>query len=137
MIIKAKYNKQENIPSDIRQYAFEGDEKGVLPLTTGKDYVVADVWRALGHEFYLIVSDAGQATYAPWWYPKELFEIVDASMPDDWQRGGDSSDNVYTFPELAESYADGGKFQSQLEDGGEPALGIFKSYYDLYTQSNK
>lgn len=136
MIVQAIHNQQEDIPSDIRHYSFEGAEDN-LPLTIGGDYVVAGLRYTLGHEFYLIVSNDGRPTCSPWWYPKEIFKVVDSKIPSGWQWGGDDVDKVHTFPELAEGYTKGNMFQSQLEDGEESALSVFKSYYDLYSQHDE
>lgn len=134
MIVQAKKNKQDDVPLVIRKYAFESDEAGNLPLTLGKRYVVAGVRNTPVHKFFLIVSDAGYTQHSPWWYPSELFDVIDDSVPSDWQKGGDLDDLFFTFPELSEDRTVGGLLQSDLEDGEPYAIKIFRHYYDKYSK---
>lgn len=89
MLVACKRNTILGLPEELRNFAFGQDEQGLLPLTIGKKYVVSACQRVKGDTFFLIIPDNGELRTHPWWYPMELFEVTDASVPEDWLLEGD------------------------------------------------
>jgi hypothetical protein len=79
------------------------DERLHTGITSGEEYYVI----AINHEEYRVVDDGGE----PILYPKELFEVIDSSLPSGWQ---------------FEEYSDGGY---QLEPTKTAAPGFYEDFF--------
>jgi hypothetical protein len=135
MIVKNIHNSQSDIPENFRQYAFGQDDSGKLPLTNDKKYVVASVKTVKGQEFYLILADDGELKGSPWWYPSNLFAVLDDTEPEDWTE--DNSNAEYRIKGFKEIVDDpDGAFYGRLEDGDAEAVKVFLQHYEAYARSS-
>lgn len=135
MVVENLHNSQEDIPERFRQYAFGQDDSGKLPLTINKKYVVAATKVVNNQEFYLILGDDGELKGNPWWYPTNLFIVVDNDEPDDWTE--DNSNPDYRIKGFAEIVDDpDGYFYNQLEDGKNEATQVFLKHYEAYARTH-
>ena len=135
MIVKAKYNHIKDLPLELQHFAYHQEAgSDLLPLTIGKQYVVAGIRKIENTMSYLIVADYGELRATPWWYPEHLFVVVDSNKPSGWVESGDPNGDsyIFTFPELA--LDETGDFENNLEDGEPEELGIFRKYYRRYRE---
>jgi hypothetical protein len=76
---------------------------------------------------FLVVSEY---SFTPHWYPSELFEVIDSSLPYDWHCNTFTSDMaigwIVGFKELADDYI----YLFDLMRGTPKAISIFNSVKD-------
>jgi hypothetical protein len=92
------------------------NSRGYAELTPGNTY------RVIGIEAddYRLVNDEGM----PYLYPKEIFRIVDAQEPEDWQTVYGDEGERYSYPkELSEP-----GFFEDVFDGNGKAVAILRYY---------
>jgi hypothetical protein len=84
----------------------QAQANGLVPrrLSAGRDYLVIGI----SDEYFRVVNDGGE----PILYPKELFEVINDTIPSDWVRE-DFEDGEYhieppevAFPGFYEDYFD-------------------------------
>lgn len=134
MLITPRTNNVDDIPQPIRHYAWEKNREGNLPLTPGKKYVVSGLRFTHNYSFYLIIADENERSGRPWWYPTVLFDVLDATEPDDWVEYEEGDESVRSFAELALDKS--GIFQNNLEDGEPQEKGIFLKHYEKYARAH-
>lgn len=69
MLVETIHNNENNIPKELRHYAWGQSDDGKLPLSIGKKYVVSGIQTNNNHKFYLIIPDDEELNGSPWWYP--------------------------------------------------------------------
>lgn len=95
------------------------DEETSHPhLTPNKTYSVIGI----DFECYRVVND----DFEPILYPKELFEIIDPSYPNNWVRAEFDDGEYYIEPP---EFSEVGFFEDYFE-GCTEAIGIYKSYLE-------
>ena len=133
MIITPIRTLKEDLPQDIRHYAFH-QHKGKLPLTPGKRYVVSGIRYIPPHKYYLIIDDDNELRAYPWWFPAELFKVVDDSIPPDWVTSRQEGYSIQSFPEIAND--ESGMFENNLDDGDPEEMKVFLKYYEQYARKH-
>lgn len=90
--------------------------------TSYKDLTVGQVYRVIGLEAddYRLVNDVGR----PYLYSPELFEIVDAAEPDDWQMEYGAEGERYAYPPALNRVG----FFEDYFDGDEEAIAVFQQH---------
>jgi len=133
MIVTAIHNTRNVLPEIIRDDAYGYSPNGILPITIGKDYVVAAIIDniKLG-KYYLIIPDDGELKAYPWSFPAQLFETKDDYTPEDWETYTGTDYEITGFPEI--THDPDGKYFNNLEDGAEYAIHTFLKHFDKYAK---
>jgi len=127
MLIKCLSNTgNEILQSNLNELNWPRRET-VFDITPGKVYFVDCITMWRDNVWYYIIDD--NELYYPTWYPAELFEIIDFTMPFFWIFGLETAykDRIYpiiSFPEWANDL----NFYEKLIGGDEEAIRIFNRY---------
>ena len=81
MKVKCKYNEQNKLPENIRNFAYIQVDEHLLPLTIGKAYELYGIQISSLGKFYFVVPDENNM---PWWMPAILFEDEKVEPLDIW-----------------------------------------------------
>lgn len=125
MIVQCISNKVDGtMPSALREYWLSHGLELGFPLTVGAQYVVVAIAIEAGIPWYYLHDDDDLSW--PVWYPGNLFNVVDGSLPPSWVYGyvrisRDSQFSLISFPEWAEDRF----FYERLVDGDAATEDIY------------
>lgn len=99
MIVRCRTNKGRDLPPDYRGMYFT--DETIFYVTPGKSYRVYEMALFKLCLLVFIVDDARR----PDWYPMELFEVEDGSLPGNWmfalrEEGEKGTQAVWGHPRL-------------------------------------
>jgi hypothetical protein len=120
MIVKTIHNNIKTLTTDLQQFAFGQDEKGVVDLTVGKTYKVYGTRNNKFGRFYLVLTDTVN-TKLPWWMAADFFQVIDDKIPPNWETDswdGYGRETVEANPIYFNASAD-------IEDGTQKGYEVF------------